>query len=564
MRRFISCISAALVLAMVWFPACGADDSTPRAVAASGPFLRTTIGICEDYPLGTGIEEPRRDFGTMTRFGLGAMRISIAWRDYEFDKGLFIFDYLDAYVDAAIEHGIELLAYIAYFPTWATGGDWNTPPMDPADFGDFLRALAVRYRGKIRHWELTNEPDLAMYFDGTVEELAATVIAGAKAVKEVDPENVVVLGGLARLEPAFIERLYELGVGDWVDVINIHGYYETWSARPLECLHDDILRVSGQIAAHGHKQRLWLAEIGYSDYREPDGYVSDQYRAAYPYEHTQAYQAAYLLRACGLALATGRVDALYWYEIKNRALGGVVIGDINNKFLGLFDHDYFPKPAWFSLALMGRLFAQPYRPFTEALDVQGDGTVTPYVRALQRGDGSLTVFAWTRGAKAGRTRVRIPGTGYRGLLLTATGQAGPFVAAAGDGGDTVLTLPLSPQETTLVELFPGRIPARLALSVDGLAGRKLALTVANLGEMPAEDLVVEILGRANLITGAPAMVAKLAAGGREQVSLPLQIGKKAKGPVPVWVVVRSRDLPAAAAALAIDVSADGAGMTLAK
>lgn len=535
------------------------ETGFPAGIPRAGEPLRTAIGICEDYPHGTGLAEPLRDFELMQRFGLDTMRISIAWGDYETEKGLILCDYLDAYVDAAVARGITLMAYVAYFPTWATRAGWNGAPEHPEDFGDFLRAMARRYKGKIRYWEMTNEPDLSMYFDGTVEQLAATVIAGAKAVKEVDPANVVIMGGLAHFSPGFIDRLYELGIGEWCDVINIHGYYETWSERPVESVFGDIMRVSGQIAARGNKQQLWVAEIGYSDYREPDGRVSESYTATYDYEHTQDYQAAYLVRALATILATGRVSAVAWYEIKNRDPRGIVIGDVNNKHLGMLDENYLPKPAWFSLVAMRHLFAGAYLPYDGQAEVAGDGAVEPHVRVFRRWDGSLLVAAWTRGDKAGQARLLVPGTSYTGLRLSTTGQAEPYTGLETEGERTAVALPLRPDETLLVELFPAAVPARLALSRVRLEGGKLACTVTNAGGTEARGLTVELYGPkgkygVDKIKPASAVLDRLAAGGSAGIEMALVPDRRTKGRVPVWVAVRGPGLPAAAVRLELDVS----------
>ena len=94
-----------------------------------------------------------------------------------------------------------------------------------------------------------------------------------------------------------------------------------------------------------------------------------------------------------------------------------------------------------------------------------------------------------------------------------------------------------------------------ALSVEGLSERKLLLGVKNTGETPAGKIWVELMSQKNAIIGAPVELTGLDAGAGERIRLPLEIGKKAKGTIAAWAVVRAEGAPAAAVRLRINVDA---------
>ena len=75
---------------------------------------------------------------------------------------------LDARVQLALDRGLKPYVTIYKAPYWAerpvgTPGDAGTRNPNPTAFGEFARALALRYAGKVDTWEVWNEPNL-LYF----------------------------------------------------------------------------------------------------------------------------------------------------------------------------------------------------------------------------------------------------------------------------------------------------------------------------------------------------------------------------------------------------------------
>ncbi len=271
------------------------------------------IGTCEDYPEETTTPELiHNDMEMLKRAGIHLLRISFGWDGIEERPGVYNWLFWDEYVRQAVDdYGITLVPYICYTPRWNSTGDstnyWNHTPKDYEAFGRFVYALVSRYKDRIKSWELWNEPDIKEYWSGTVQDFAKLTRIGSDAVRKADPKAIVVLAGLAG-HTDFTRALFkDLGISKYVDVVNCHSYYETWSPDPLETVVPYVNTLSGIIKQYGNHQSLWMAEVGYSTFRKPDGYVSAQYHATYDYEHTPAFQAVALWRTMTLLLSTRQV-----------------------------------------------------------------------------------------------------------------------------------------------------------------------------------------------------------------------------------------------------------------
>ena len=138
----------------------------------------------------------------------------------------------------------------------------------------------------------------------------------------------------------------------------------------------------------------WMAEVGYSTFRRPDGYVSNSYRSTYAYEHTPAYQATALWRTLTLLLSTQKLAAVTWYEIKDLPAGENVIGDVNNRNLGVDYVGWKPKPAEHALSFFNEFFMTPSRCIDRSVKVTRPRNSASEVHTFEMEDGSLAVVAW--------------------------------------------------------------------------------------------------------------------------------------------------------------------------
>lgn len=426
-------------------------------------FYYQPAGLCEDYP-----DEARtakrliQDFSLLHRAGATLLRVGISWLDIESQPHRYDWRFWDLLVEMASRSHITLLPYVCYTPEWAAASPnefWHQPPKHASDFGKFMTTIARRYRGKIHSWELWNEPDNAQFWRGSLDQYISLVVAGANGVHRADATDRIVLGGLAFGPGVFLKGLRQHPeIWKLVDVVNIHGYLETWNEDRAERYSDQIEDAARAIDSDGHSPDLWLAEFGYSDYRFTERTASDHgVTVIYDYEHTPRYQAEMLFKAHLLALATGRLSLTAWYRLHDLPPSQGVIGDDNNKHLGILDLKGQPKPAYEAFRYYHRLFSQPTRLIDRRVDLKLPAHSQSVVHVFERRDGSLIVGAWLRSSRSeevadlsGRAKdtrreeisIALPsGSGQRTGFYDVTGHSIPSDAhlAAGTLSHIVLT-----------------------------------------------------------------------------------------------------------------------------
>jgi hypothetical protein len=435
---------------------------------AEGAWRHVPLGLCEDYPEETrSLAEVERDLALLAAAGISVLRVSIGWDDVEPANDRFDFRFWDQVVALADERHVRLLPYVAYAPRWAGDGrgpdHWRRPPRDPRDFADVMEHLAGRYRGRIHSWELWNEPDNADYWRGSVAQYAELLRLGSAAVRRGDPGAQIVSGGLAG-KVEFLRALFaEPGVARAVDVVNLHAYYETWNPEPIERLPAYVEEAAAAIAPA--RLPFWLAEVGYSTHRQ-GAQVSPYVRASHAYEHTLPFAGVVLVRTFALALASPRLSLVAWYEVKDLDARAEVIGDVNNRHLGVAFPDHRPKPALGALTFVSRLFAPGFRPL-EGLSVRPE-TSGVEARAFQLPSGAAVLLAWLpthpTGAPAPDTPAGDAPDRRRVHLEVRWPCAQRLVRLQDEQGHPLGTEPLGPDGRGAIEVAAGTV---VVATVDG-------------------------------------------------------------------------------------------------
>jgi hypothetical protein len=133
------------------------------------------------------------------------------------------------------------------------------PPIDDSAYASFVAFIAQRYGTKLAAIEIWNEPDQAneLYFAGPnkAKLYAALLRAAYPAIKQANP-NVLVLGGsLVGSNGLFLRTLYEDGIKGYYDALAVHFY--TLTVDALRTFRHTQLE-------NGDSKPLWLDELGWS------------------------------------------------------------------------------------------------------------------------------------------------------------------------------------------------------------------------------------------------------------------------------------------------------------
>jgi ribosomal small subunit protein bTHX len=186
----------------------------PRIELSPPPGFSKPVAfaLLQDYDKGEDLREVERDFELMRELGIDTWRGSFGWDDYEPARDSFDFAWLHRFAELAARHGIKLRPYLGYTPAWAANGgsgdgqDWNDPPARLDDWRAFVRRIAgeLRRHPNVLSFEIYNEENTRLWWDGTVEEYEAVLRAGAD---EVRAANGRAHDGV-RLEPGSV-RIFE-------------------------------------------------------------------------------------------------------------------------------------------------------------------------------------------------------------------------------------------------------------------------------------------------------------------------------------------------------------------
>jgi len=183
-------------------------------------------------------EVASRDFQMVAEAGFGWAKVNFGWREIEgAGKGVCDWSRTDEIVRMAEESGIDLVIRVDHQPAWAGGGfPLNGPPDNLQHIADFFGILATRYRGRIRAYQVWNEPNLAREWGGKVPDptaYAQMLRVCYAAIKAADPDAMVISAGLsptgtwndqARPEDWYLETMYIVmgNSAGYFDVLGVH------------------------------------------------------------------------------------------------------------------------------------------------------------------------------------------------------------------------------------------------------------------------------------------------------------------------------------------------------
>jgi hypothetical protein len=265
MRTFLRLLAVAAALACTSALLAGRPAKDPK----KWPYdysKRSPFGVNGHLP-------SARDFDAMRDAGIDWVRVDFTWDLVEPEPGKYQWERLDRIVAEAEMHKVHILAILGYTPRWASAGPTiHHPPWDTSSWKEFVRAIVSRYRGRITHWTLWNEPNSKRFFKGNVHQyIRQILIPGFRAAKEVDPDCRIVGPDLAHLKGAdwdkWLDRILAEG-GPYLDVISHHCYKDSpkdlfkelegpkpfWEPRSVR----SIVERNRQ----GHKP-FWLTETGW-------------------------------------------------------------------------------------------------------------------------------------------------------------------------------------------------------------------------------------------------------------------------------------------------------------
>jgi hypothetical protein len=224
-----------------------------------------------------------------------------------------------------------------YEPVFSDGSDIpaeGKPPNPGNPYAAFVYAAVQRYKPGgtlaaqlgwqgdqgIRVWEAWNEPDLTMFWSGSVRDYARLLKVTYMAVHAADPQASVMFGGLAYLHPMYSDWFSQtLGYISrdplrdsyrwFFDIAAVHSYGDADNSYRV------VNRIKQVMKAYGLDRPVWLNESGvpvWDDYPGPTWTGNNP--AGRQYRVTEAQQALYVVQSTALAWAAG-ADVVFFFQL---------------------------------------------------------------------------------------------------------------------------------------------------------------------------------------------------------------------------------------------------------
>jgi hypothetical protein len=132
---------------------------------------------------------------------------------------------------------------------------------DLADYRSVIAQIVARTDAVIHDWEIWNEPDNVGSFTGTPQQYALMLRAAHDAIKNVDPQANVLLGGISNTSGmSWLVQVFAAPGADAAhafDIANIH------VRGRLDAIAADVASWKRFLAGYGFTGPLWVTEHGY-------------------------------------------------------------------------------------------------------------------------------------------------------------------------------------------------------------------------------------------------------------------------------------------------------------
>ncbi|MGC9522542.1 MAG: hypothetical protein ACP5HG_11760 [Anaerolineae bacterium] len=246
-------------------------------------------------------EKRARSLEMIADAGFRWIRQSFPWYDIEIHgKGDFedrrhepyrsAWEKYDNIVDLTERYNLGIIARLEAPPAWSradgTARGAFGPPDRLEDFADFAEAMVSRYRGRIRFYQIWNEPNVyPEWGNAPVDPEAYTELLclAYQRIKAVDPDAVVISGAMAQtmelgtwneayqgnnlMDTIFLQRMYAAGAKNCFDIMAVNDYM-LWSGptdhrmtlREINFSRPEWLR--DVMVANGDANKpIWISEM---------------------------------------------------------------------------------------------------------------------------------------------------------------------------------------------------------------------------------------------------------------------------------------------------------------
>ncbi len=428
------------------------------------------LGVNTALNLETSPEDIDRDLDLIKAGGYGFIRQSFPWESIEPQKGQFEWSKFDQIVEKARARNIQIIARLDRPPYWARPKEFDRlkdarprdflnltgPPENPVDFATFAARVASHYKGKLKFFQVWNEPNLAAEWNDrrvSPAEYVTLLKETYTSLKQASSEAIVISAPLSPTtedgpefnnldDLKFLSEMYREGARPYFDILAIQlyglGYPPDFRYLQPDPRSKNFKRVNFNRAAASHEimvqngdktKPVWATEYGWisvppgpfqEDYNNPQKW-NKQWGENISEEDQAAYLVEGLQRARKEWPWLGVVNV--WFFRPDPPLAATPANPTN--YFALVKPDFSPRPAYFAL----QKYARQEIPFagtgwTPAKDPSVNYSAIPFTLAGNftfsfKGERADLVL---KPEREGVLRVTLDGSASKEIPLKAGGE----------------------------------------------------------------------------------------------------------------------------------------------
>lgn len=281
--------------------------------------------------------------------GAGWNRFPIYWDRVETEPGRFEWDAYDQQVSSDLAFGLNINAILLGRPFFYADGvsiDGLDEPIfaDGSDIPEagkslnadnpwarYVQQTVERYRpggvlaqrdgwreGRgVRVWEVWNEPDFELFWQGSIDDYARLLKVAYIVIKWVDPDCQVMFGGLLfQTQDNWLARVLSVFEDDplveqfnwYMDMVAVHSYSYPWRSGWL------VLWARQTLKAYGLARPIWVNESGVPVWDDYPGPVWASEPQDLQFRATAEQQAAFFIQSTVYAWSEG-ADVVFFHQL---------------------------------------------------------------------------------------------------------------------------------------------------------------------------------------------------------------------------------------------------------
>jgi len=298
--------------------------------------------------------------------GFGWLKQQVEWRDIEPAKGNYNWGGLDEVVNVCASKNIRVLFSVLRSPPWANSHP-DGPPRNFNDYGDFVSALAARYKGKGMAYEIWNEQNLMREWQGhslNAAQYVELLKIAYQRIKAADPGAIVVAGALTPTgvndpniaidDRTYLQQMYNAGIKGWFDAMGAHpsgfnnpptvdwrsysdpsGSFKGHPSFFFKATLDDYHNI---MVNNGDNKPIWVTEFGWAVGAPIPGYE-------YAGQNSEEKRAQWFVQAYQYGKNSGFVGVMFLWNLDFR----IVAPGTEQALFGIMNPGWAATPSYAAL-----------------------------------------------------------------------------------------------------------------------------------------------------------------------------------------------------------------------